>query len=262
MWKIYPLDLGRSKFDKSDATLRKNAGQIVDGVFLGWYLTDGIKKIVVDCGLPDLETSMKYHPYTNPTITKDQLMVNQLSALGVDIDDIELVLLTHLHWDHAGSCGVFAGKKARFIVSSVELANAVNPCPAHWAAYDAPQKGITPGWMKVLPQIDTIEMADQEILPGISMFPTPGHSVGSMSVAVETSDGTYVISGDAVACYENLIGEPAKGLKYIPNGVYHDLGAMWNSFDVIMKKACGKINHVFPGHEMSILDHRVYPIEG
>ena len=261
MWKIYPMDLGHSFFDKSDATCRMNAGIKVEGVFIGWYLTDGTHKIVVDCGLPSLEDAMKYHPYTQPTITDDQLMVNQLKKLGVDIDDIELVLLTHLHWDHAGSCEVFKGKKARVIVSDVELAAAINPVPAHWAAYDAFQKGITPGWAKVMTQLDTIPFAEKEILPGVTMFPTPGHSLGSMSVAVETSDGTYVICGDAVACYENLQGNPAKGQKYIPNGVYYDLGELWDSMDRIMEKVGGKIDHAFPGHEVSIMDHVCYPIE-
>ncbi len=261
MWKIYPLDLGRSEFDQSEATLRKNMGKRAVGAFIAWYLTDGTHNIVVDAGLPDIETSVKYHPYTKPTITEEQNMEFQLKKCGTSIDEIELVLLTHLHWDHAGSCEVFKGKKARFIVSDVELSHAINPCPAHWAAYDAPQKGITPGWMKVLPQIDTIDMVDQEIIPGISMFPTPGHSVGSMSVAVETTDGTYVITGDAVACYENLLGEPEKNLKYIPNGVYYNLGDMWKSFDVIMKKIDGQVYRAFPGHDLNILKNKCYPVE-
>ena len=261
MWKIYPLDLGRSEFDQSDATLRRNAGKKAIGAFIAWYLTDGERKIVVDAGLPPLESAMKYHPYTNPTITEDQTIENQLKKCGTTCDEIEMLLMTHLHWDHAGSCEVFKGKKTRIIVSDIEVANAINPCPAHWAAYDAPQLGITPGWMKVLPQIETIEMVEQEILPGISMFPTPGHSLGSMSVAVETSDGTYVITGDAVACYENLIGDPAKKQKYILNGVYQDMVAMWKSFDVIMKKIDNQIYHAFPGHDLNILKNKCYPVE-
>ncbi|MHB8985095.1 MAG: hypothetical protein ACYC38_04070, partial [Eubacteriales bacterium] len=90
-------------------------------------------------------------------------------------------------------------------------------------------------------------MEEQEVLPGITI--TPRHTPGSISVLVNTSEGPYVITGDAVACYEKLEGDPAKGLKYIPTGIYTDLIAMWNSMALIHSKALFKKDHVLPGHE-------------
>jgi len=49
--------------------------------------------------------------------------------------------------------------------------------------------------------------------------------------------GPYVITGDAVSCYENLEGDPAKKLKYLPIGLFTDLLAAWNSMARIEAKA-------------------------
>ena len=76
--------------------------------------------------------------------------------------------------------------------------------------------------------------AEQQILPGISAFFTPGHSPGSMSVAVETADGPYVIAGDAVMTYDNLRGDPAKRQKFLPIGRYTDIFQVFDSLERIL----------------------------
>ena len=260
MWKMYPLDLGTSITDQSENTLRTGMGTKLTGAFLAWYLTDGTHKIMVDAGLPSLEIAKKYHPYTSPIIRDDQTMEAALAKLGVKPDDIELMCLTHLHWDHCGNMPLF--KNAKFYVSKTELQFAVDPCPNLWSAFESHQHtGEIPPYLRVLPQIQTIKMEETEILPGITMFPTPGHTPGSMAVAVETTDGTYVLSGDAVACYQNIQGNPAKGWKYFPIGIYTNMIEVWDSLAAIHKKANYKIDHIFPGHDTKILEHAVYPIE-
>ncbi|MHB1042607.1 MAG: MBL fold metallo-hydrolase [Eubacteriales bacterium] len=114
-------------------------------------------------------------------------------------------------------------------------------------------------FLKVMPRLRTVKMEEQEVLPGITI--TPRHTPGSISVLVNTSEGPYVITGDAVACYEKLEGDPAKGLKYIPTGIYTDLIAMWNSMALIHSKALIKKDHVLPGHEIKVFRQMSYPTE-
>lgn len=258
MWRITPLDVGDMTYDVSETLIRRGMGQKANEKFVAWYVTDGKTKIVVDTGLPSLEQSQKYHSYTEPRIAENQKIKNALAAKGVDANEISLVLLTHLHWDHAGGLEHFPD--ARIIVSKEELKYAVDPCPIHYSAYDAAQPGhVVPAYLKVLPQIETITMEEQEILPGISMIPTPGHTVGSMSVVVSTDDGPYVITGDAVACYGNVYGDPEKGLRYLPSGIYTDVIDMWNSIALIDKKANYIKDHILPGHDSKVFEHESYP---
>lgn len=259
MWTIYPLDLGICGVDRSENTFRAHIGEIADARFLAYYITDGKTKCMIEGGLPDPEWSKKYHGYTRPQISDEQRLENQLAKRGVKPEEIEYVFLTHLHWDHAMGLEKFVN--AKIFVSNTELTYAVDPLPCHWGGYESPAMGLTPPFLKVMPQIQTVPMEKKEIIPGITMFPTPGHTIGSMSIAVETADGPYVFAGDAVACYENLQGNPAKNQKYLMLGIFVDMFAAWKSFDDIMEMANGKMDHVFPGHEKAILEHDHYPME-
>jgi len=259
MWKIIPLDVGNITFDQSEFTLRRGMGQKVLSKFIAWLVTDGKTNILVDTGLPDMEIAVKYHSYTSPTRTEEQKLENALLAQGVKVSDLSMVLLTHLHWDHAG--GLDTVKGIPTICADKELRYAVKPIPPNYAAYDAPQPGkVFPAYLRLLSQIETIPMEETEIVPGIKMIPTPGHTPGSMSVVVETEGGNYVIAGDAVNRYENVAGDPEKGLQYLPMGVYGNLIEVWESYERIMKYAGGRVDHVLPGHEDKVFEHESYPV--
>ena len=62
---------------------------------------------------------------------------------------------------------------------------------------------------------------DEEIIPGIEVFLTPGHTPGSQCVRVNTEDGYYLIAGDTVNIYENWEGN-AK-YHHVPAGIHVDL---------------------------------------
>jgi glyoxylase-like metal-dependent hydrolase (beta-lactamase superfamily II) len=256
-WRIFPLDVGDSEGDMTEYTLRRGAGKRVRQKFIAWYLTDGTRRVLVDTGLPDLASALKWHPYVNPSISESQRLENALARLGVTAADIELVILTHLHWDHCSDLPRFT--KAEFVVSKAELQCAIDPCPILWAAYEFPRIGTEPSYLKVLSRMRTVEMREQEVVPGVTIFPTPGHSPGSMSLVVTTAKGPYVIAGDALVCYENLEGDPAKGLKYIPTGIYTDLVAMWDSIALIDTKAHFEKDRVLPGHDSRVFRHPCYP---
>ncbi len=259
MWRIYPLDVGDCEMDRSESLLRRGMGQRVQTKFIAWYLTDGKQKVLVDTGLPDEAFARQWHPYNNPRVATGQRMENALAAHGVRPEEIDLILWTHLHWDHAGKPELF--RKAEFAVSREELRYAIAPCPIHYVAYEAVQLGLEPTFLKVLPRTRLLDMVEQEILPGLRMIPTPGHSIGSMSAVVSTTAGPYVITGDAVSCYENLAGDPTRKLPYIPTGIFVDLMAMWNSMARIDTAAAFQKDHILPGHEAQVFKQACYPPE-
>jgi N-acyl homoserine lactone hydrolase len=98
---------------------------------------------------------------------------------------------------------------------------------------------------------------ESELLPGITVFPTPGHSPGHQSVAVNTEGGVHVIAGDAVFSYDNL--EPADdNLKFTIMGRFMDIVASWRSMEEIVRRA----DVVLPGHDIRVMDFEVYPRKG
>ena len=91
------------------------------------------------------------------------------------------------------------------------------------------------------------------------VIPLPGHSPGWMGVVVDTEDGPYVITSDAVFTYENLKGDPQERLPYLMIGIYTDMQAMWKSFERIDAIVKGDYTKVIAGHDPRVLDKERYP---
>ncbi len=255
---IAPLDLGASVHDQSLFLLRRNIGQRAVSKTVAAYIGGAKKKILVDAGPPDMERSLKYHPYFKcEPRSPEQEMKGALAKAGVKPEEIELVILTHLHWDHVGTVELFPN--AEFIASDVELAFALNPTPCLYASYEALQIGIQPLFLKIMHRLKTVEMKEKEIMEGIRTIPIPGHSPGGIGVVVDTDDGPYVIAGDAVPTYQNFKGDPAKGERFIMSGVYTDMPAMWKSFELIDEIVKGDVDKVIPGHENLVFQKPRYP---
>ncbi|MEO0181216.1 MAG: MBL fold metallo-hydrolase [candidate division WOR-3 bacterium] len=103
-----------------------------------------------------------------------------LSFRGLSPRDIDVVINTHLHTDHAGANLIFRGK--RLLFHEAELS-----ChPRTWIDY------VSDGMTVKLMKGEALDLAD-----GIRLFHTPGHTHGSISVLVETEKGRVLITGDA-----------------------------------------------------------------
>jgi glyoxylase-like metal-dependent hydrolase (beta-lactamase superfamily II) len=255
---LVPLDLGDSSADKSLFYLRRGSGEIERNKRIAVYIGNAKKRIVVDAGAPDLERCLKYHTIsrTEP-LRPDQGIVAQLGKLRVKPEDIDIVVLTHLHWDHVGNVTKFPN--AQFIVSSEEMRIALNPPPCLYSAYEALQSGMEPAFLKVIERIKTVEMKEREIVEGVRLIPLPGHTPGTIGVIVETDKGPYVVAGDAVPKYGNLKGSPKEGLPYLISGIYTDMIAMWKSFELIDEIVEHDFLRVIPGHDPLVFEKERYP---
>ncbi len=107
-----------------------------------------------------------------------------LDELDMTPGDIGLVINTHLHFDHCGQNAVF--KHAPFYVQRSELSR---------ARTESPQ--LT-GWFDFMNARFELLDGDADVLPGLRVIATPGHTVGHQSVVVDAGDGTCdVLIGDA-----------------------------------------------------------------
>jgi N-acyl homoserine lactone hydrolase len=111
-----------------------------------------------------------------------------------DLASIDLVINTHLHFDHCGGNHLFAGKP--IYVQQAELDDARSQDD-----YTIPE-WVDPPDVQYLP-VD----GELELLPGLRLVPAPGHTRGSQLVVVETSGRPVVVCGDT-AVFSSDLDEP------------------------------------------------------
>jgi glyoxylase-like metal-dependent hydrolase (beta-lactamase superfamily II) len=244
---IRPINLGTLRIDKSLNTYMVHCGVPLDQPMLAFYIEGASKRILVDTGPPDPDWAAKHHRPI--TVTDEQRLPRALSQVGVSVEEIDVVIHTHLHWDHAFNGQLF--KNAQFFVQRSELAFAAAPIPTQIRGYQSPATGLVPPYLGIR---YTVLDGDAEIVPGVGVILTPGHTAGFQSVSVETKQGTYVIAGDTVPLYENWDGLPPY-VPHIPNTIHVNLDEYFVSFSKIERVA----DVVLPGHDPRVLDHARYP---
>jgi len=143
---------------------------------------DGL--VLVDTGMIDSvpELDETYSPTLNPLTEQD-----------FPLDQVKLVINTHLHFDHCGGNRLFPGTPIYVQKIEREAARGPDYTIPEWVEFD----GAT-----------YVELeGEAEILPGIRVLPTPGHTDGHQSVLVDTDEGLVVIGGDVAHHLDELADE-------------------------------------------------------
>jgi glyoxylase-like metal-dependent hydrolase (beta-lactamase superfamily II) len=155
------------------------------------------------------------------------------------------VILTHLHYDHAGSLGVFPN--ARFHVQDAEMAFATG---RHICDRDIrmPFDGEPVAQLvrKLYADHVVFHEGDSEFAPGISLRLCDGHTAGLMVVCCETARGTVVLASDATHLYANIT-------RSIPFPIFVDELAYGAAQERVMALAGGSLDHIIPGHDPLVL---------
>jgi len=240
---IRPFHLGTIRRDKSIFTYLRNMGTLVDFPVLAWYIEGQGHRILVDTGGHDPAQAAFQQPYLREP---GQDPVARLAALGVRPEDIEILILTHLHWDHASNIHLFP--KARVIIQREELRYAAAPLDPHRGVYQT----IPPG-PPALERLEVID-GDKEIAEGVSVHLTPGHTPGIQGVAVRAPSGVYFIAGDNAPLMENWDAREKYGVTHWPNSIHVDLESYFKSLRRM--ETLGDI--ILPGHEWGVLKKAEY----
>ena len=232
---IRPIPLYRGIRDRSQWTYRIGYGQRVNTVNYVWYIEGPKEGILVDCGVS--AELLRERGIPDEEI---QSLEDGLKTVGITSEDIKIVILTHLHWDHIALASSFSN--AKFFVQKDEFDFAINPHPAVASAYD---KEL---FMNL--NLELIE-GDKDIIEGINVFLTPGHTPGGQSIAVDTPEGLAVITGFCCTL-ENFFPPPdakAKGAEIVAPGIHTDLLKAYDS--VLKVKQMAEI--IIPLHDPKFL---------
>jgi len=206
--------------------------------FFVWLLRSRNRAVLVDTGFAAAAAAER----------KRQLLrcpIEALRVLGVDPAGITDVILTHLHYDHAGNLDKLPN--ARFHLQDAELDYATGRCMCHGVlrhAYSV--EDIVAMVRNVYADRVVFHAGDQPgVFPGIDLLLIGGHTRGLQSVRVSTARGRVVLASDAAHYYENL----ERGLPF---------PIVCNVADMIaghrrVVAAADSPDHVVPGHDPEVL---------
>ncbi len=182
------------------------------------------KKLIWDSGVPrDWETRWaqsglgEFFPVD--AATEEMWLDSRLEQLNIEPSDVDYLLLSHLHLDHAANAKMFQDSGTKIIVDAAEKEGAFSFDGHNLGAHiKSDYDGLT---------LDTIS-EDTEVLPGVTLLRTPGHTWGTMSLQVDLADsGTFIFTSDSLYLKESY-GPPP-----IAAGIVYDIRAWFASVEKI-----------------------------
>lgn len=234
LWEVTPIQVGTIILDRSAMTHFKGKGEEITVPILCGAATDGIHKVVIDTGIRDIAEYQKAEP--GATQTDDQEITTALKKImGWNPEEVDIVINTHLHCDHCGCNYKF--KNAVFYIQKEEWYAAFHPIAPEAPFYDIPSYDRTAVNYFQWEFID----GDAEILPGLRIITTPGHTRGHQSALFNTADGVVCISGDICNVAENVNSNLEPNIVVMVPETYE-------SFERIRQFA----DWILPGHDPGI----------
>ena len=206
-YNIYPMVLAQCESPEPRVFYLGQPEGTVPTVFLFWLLKSGERNVLVDTGFT-AEFCAKFMP--DVVVKPQQHPLKQLKGFGVEPEDIDIVVVTHAHFDHLSEV-VHKYSKAQIFIQRSEYEFVTNP-PHPWFGEMVDQQTIRSLAEQGPPRFNLLE-GDSQVAPGISTVQTPGHTFGHQSVLVDTEKARACIAGDAAFFYRNLEDDIAPGFN-------------------------------------------------
>ena len=241
-FEIFAIRYARSKRSRSQCFIGDNTNnELMEMAYYIWLIRNSDISIVVDTGFDATVAKERKREFL---IEPDEA----LRQLGTDPKSVSDVILTHLHYDHAGNHHLF--KNARFHIQEAEMAYATGPS----MRFKHLRVGYGPEDIKC--NIDRLfndrlifHDGASEVRPGVKLTLIGGHCKGLQVVTVETQRGPIILASDAVVFFESL----KKGWPF--PATYHSAQELVG-YEKILSMA-GSLNNIIPGHDIEVME--LYP---
>ncbi|MBX6367351.1 MAG: N-acyl homoserine lactonase family protein [Rhodospirillales bacterium] len=206
-----------------------------------WAIVGAERSFVVDTGFDEAMARRR----------KRQLLrspADGLKLIGLDPARVEDVIVTHMHYDHAGNHAMFPN--AAYHVQDREMQYCTGRCMCHPAmrgAFEA--EDVAAMVRKLFEGRVRFHDGSEELAPGVSVHRIGGHTMGLQVVRVRTRRGWVVLASDASHLYANM--EEGR-----PFPIVHNLADMLEGYETLRRLASSPA-HIVPGHDPLVL--RRYP---
>ncbi len=239
---IHPLVVGANQLDQGNMTYLHGYGERIYIPIMVFYIEGGDKNILIDTGLETFVLLPEVSKELTEKYGVEILEFEQaLKKVGLKPQDVDIVIHTHLHNDHCENDRMC--KNAKIYVQKAEYEALKNPHPMERRFFLELLEGCN---------VVTIE-GDQEIIDGISVLFTPGHTPGTQSVVINTAKGKAIIVGWC----SNEKNFP-KTAPPIPPGVHVSNVSVIDSYESA-KKIKQMADILIPLHAWSIAQMKTIP---
>lgn len=208
MARLTPLLTALHRYDKSLSTWGRGQGTVIEAPILAYLVETKQGRLLYDVGcdykkLADAALREKHYAgfaFGAPSMSASQRLPVLLARLGLQPRDVDLVVLSHLHFDHAGGLDDVAHAEVH-----VQRAERLAAMSGKDSACFEDEVRAQRRWKET--------EGGYSPMPGVTVVPSPGHTAGHVSLLVERDEGPPVLlCGDAADLEENLADEVAPGL--------------------------------------------------
>lgn len=209
-----------------------------------WVISNDERCIVVDTGFNEAMAAKRGREIVKPVGAG-------LAALGIQAESVDNVIVTHMHYDHAGNIPLFP--RARFHLQDQEMQFATGRCMCHSLlnhGYEA--EDVVNLVRCVFDQRVHYHDGAAEVAPGVEVHHIGGHTQGLQAVRVRTRRGWVVLASDASHFYAHMDEDRAFPVLY-------NLGDMLAGYTTLRRLASSP-RHVVPGHDPLVMQR--YPAAG
>lgn len=206
-----------------------------------WIVRNEHRTILIDTGFSPRASAERGRPL-------DYDPIEGLKKMGIDPDEIDDIVITHLHYDHAGNIDRFG--KAKFHIQDGEVAFATGRCMCdvyNRLPYDV--EDVVSMVRHTYADRVIFHDGDDDLLPGITLHAFPGHTAMVQAVRVMTPRGPVLLASDTTHYFANI-------LNMKPFVVTADATATLDSYHKVLKLANG-VDRLIPGHDPKL--RRMYP---
>ena len=211
----------------------------IERYYYVWAIQGRGTTVVVDCGVrPAWATQKNLKGYVSPDVV--------LARIGINAAAVEHLVLTHIHQDHAGGLELFP--KAKVYVQKKEFEFWIDDPIAKRRPFAKVSDPVAIEQLRNLfggYRLALIE-GDQQILPGIELLLTPGHTPALQSVAVQTAQGLAVLTSDCAHVRQSFEAD-------LPSSLVCDLPGWMRSYSKLREKVGVNLKMLFPGHDKDML---------
>lgn len=202
-----------------------------------WVVSNSARTVVVDTGFTEAMASKRNRQIIHP-------VAEGLKAIGIQPDAVKDVIITHMHYDHAGNIPLFPN--ARYHLQDQEMAFATGRCMCHGMMSHGYEADDVVHLVRcVFDQRVHFHDGVDEIAPGIEVHHIGGHTKGLQAVRVRTLRGWVVLASDASHFYAHMEQDRAFPILY-------NLGDMLEGYKTLRRLASSP-RHIIPGHDPLVM---------